>query len=193
MYLVVVLTRGMLLDLEFVRAFVSLIEVSSSVVPPVELELVAVKADTGFQFPDPDFYSRLETSGLTIQESGSDIAEFLTQAYRILFSNLALPLTPQGSEGLLDQQVNEICGRLQRCRRGSMVSRLSSESITEAMVQRRSSRSSNCSNLSTAKYPTEDMVIQQEGKLPTPIMVFSQERKRQLRRSSSSVIPHSGE
>lgn len=43
-----------------------------------------------------------------------ELGPFLSSAYRALLNVLALPLSPLGSEGLLEEQVSEICRRFRR-------------------------------------------------------------------------------
>lgn len=77
-----------------------------------QLEMVTVNADTSFEFPSPEFLTDLEKNGLG--HVGPDLGVPLSQAYRALLNVLALPLSPMGSEGLLEKQVSEICRRFRR-------------------------------------------------------------------------------
>jgi len=135
-YLVVVLTRGMLLNPDFMRCYSELIEALGTNEPAVEL--VPVNADVGFEFPNVSFYHRLEAKKL-VNENGNDYTRFLVEAYKMLFSNLALPLTPHASESLLRQQVNEVCHRFRKLKRNTGAAQ---PSINEAVMRRLSSQTS---------------------------------------------------
>eukprot|EP00416_Gambierdiscus_australes_P023823 CAMPEP_0171065560 /NCGR_PEP_ID=MMETSP0766_2-20121228/6914_1 /TAXON_ID=439317 /ORGANISM="Gambierdiscus australes, Strain CAWD 149" /LENGTH=472 /DNA_ID=CAMNT_0011521671 /DNA_START=11 /DNA_END=1429 /DNA_ORIENTATION=- len=97
--LLVVLTRGLLDDSAFSSTFLEVINASEQQTMP--LHLVPVLADKYFQFPTSEEYSQMEQKG---QDS-------LAEAYRELFSNIALPFSPLASEAVLKMEVSEICRR----------------------------------------------------------------------------------
>ena len=110
-YFVVLFSRGILRDTSFAQLLLSMyVDVEDSVSRP--LEIVTVNADTGFEFPSPEFLTELEENGLG--KIGPHLGEPLAKAYRSLLNVLALPLSPMGSEGLLEKQVSEICRRFRR-------------------------------------------------------------------------------
>ncbi|CAE8678468.1 unnamed protein product [Polarella glacialis] len=100
----VVLSKGMLRD----PAFANMLLVAEGL--ERRLEIVTINADSGFEFPSLEFYSELERDCLGspgLLGSGADLAK----AYQSLLSLLALPLSPQASQGLLEKQVSEISRR----------------------------------------------------------------------------------
>ena len=83
------------------------------------LELVTVNADTRFEFPSAEFFKDLEDFGLGLDNSGEtplpvELGPFLSSSYRGLLNVLALPFSPMGSQGLLEEQVSEISRRFRR-------------------------------------------------------------------------------
>ena len=72
-----------------------------------------MNADTQFEFPGLEFLEELETAGLE-PSIPSELGPHLSLAYRSLLNVLALPLSPWGSEGLLQEQVAQICRRFRR-------------------------------------------------------------------------------
>jgi len=110
-YFVVLFSRGMLRDPSFAQ-----ILLATTYDEGRQMETVTVSADTGFEFPSPEFYSELENSGLGLAGLGPERGPELAKAYRSLLSVLALPLSPLGSAGLLEKQVAEISRRFRRYR-----------------------------------------------------------------------------
>lgn len=116
-YLVVLLSRGMLRDPGFAKTLLSIHLEGETKNRP--LELVTVSADPLFEFPSAEFFKDLEDFGLGLDNQGEaplpvELGPFLSSAYRALLNVLALPLSPLGSEGLLEEQVSEICRRFRR-------------------------------------------------------------------------------
>lgn len=116
-YLVVLLSRGMLRDAGFAKTLLSIHLEGETQNRP--LELVTVSADALFEFPSVEFFKDLEDFGLGLDNQGEaplpvELGPFLSSAYRALLNVLALPLSPLGSEGLLEEQVSEICRRFRR-------------------------------------------------------------------------------
>lgn len=117
-YLVVLLSRGMLRDPGFAKILLSVyLEGESEGHRP--LELVTVNADTRFEFPSAEFFKDLEDFGLGLDNSGEtplpvELGPFLSSSYRGLLNVLALPFSPMGSQGLLEEQVSEISRRFRR-------------------------------------------------------------------------------
>ena len=72
-----------------------------------------MNADTQFEFPGLEFLEELETVGLE-PSIPAELGPHLSLAYRSLLNVLALPLSPWGSEGLLQEQVAQICRRFRR-------------------------------------------------------------------------------
>eukprot|EP00931_Biecheleriopsis_adriatica_P067961 TRINITY_DN42014_c0_g1_i1.p1 TRINITY_DN42014_c0_g1~~TRINITY_DN42014_c0_g1_i1.p1 ORF type:complete len:1517 (-),score=220.07 TRINITY_DN42014_c0_g1_i1:63-4421(-) len=106
-YLVVALSKELLRDPAFAKLLLTTLEGREE--DPVEI--VTVNADAGFQFPPLEFFKQLEDEGLGVSGLGPECGTRLSKAYRSLLSVLALPLSPHGSEGLLKEQVSEICRR----------------------------------------------------------------------------------
>ncbi|CAE8604277.1 unnamed protein product, partial [Polarella glacialis] len=98
-YIVVLFSKGLLRVPAFAEILLAIVESSN-------VEIVTVSADTGFEFPGPDFYKELEANGLREPGLGKETGLRLSKAYRALLSVLALPLSPLGSEGLLTKQVS---------------------------------------------------------------------------------------
>lgn len=112
-YFVVLFSRGILQDPGFAETLLSTyVEGVEGEEQERQLEMVTVNADTSFEFPSPEFLTDLEKNGLG--HVGPDLGVPLSQAYRVLLNVLALPLSPMGSEGLLEKQVSEICRRFRR-------------------------------------------------------------------------------
>ncbi|CAK9062829.1 Metabotropic glutamate receptor 7 (mGluR7) [Durusdinium trenchii] len=114
-YFVVLFSRGMLRDPRFAQILLST-GAGKEVEEGAEekhLEIVTVSADTGFEFPSAEFYKELEMQGLG-EGLGPESGPTLAKAYRALLNVLALPLSPLGSEGLLEKQVSEISRRFRR-------------------------------------------------------------------------------
>ncbi|CAE8630546.1 unnamed protein product [Polarella glacialis] len=112
-YLVVLLSKGMLRVPAFAEILLAVVESEHNV------EIVTVSADSGFEFPGPDFYKELEQTGLGEAGLGPEAGPRLSKAFRSLLSVLALPLSPLGSEGLLDKQVSEISRRFRKFKKGA--------------------------------------------------------------------------
>ncbi|CAJ1409089.1 unnamed protein product [Effrenium voratum] len=114
-YFVVLFSRGMLRDPRFAQILLSTGAGEEEPDPSVrQLEIVTVSADTGFEFPSAEFYKELEINGLGTEGLGPESGKLLSKAYRSLLNVLALPLSPMGSEGLLEKQVSEISRRFRR-------------------------------------------------------------------------------
>lgn len=115
-YFVVLFSRGMLRDPRFAQILLSTgAGKEEEEANERNLEIVTVSADTGFEFPSAEFYKELEVQGLG-EGLGPEIGPSLAKAYRALLNVLALPLSPLGSEGLLEKQVSEISRRFRRYR-----------------------------------------------------------------------------
>ncbi|CAL1151686.1 unnamed protein product [Cladocopium goreaui] len=109
-YFVVLFSQGILQDPGFAETLLSTYVEGEE--QERQLEMVTVNADTSFEFPSPEFLTDLEENGLG--HLGPDLGVPLSQAYRALLNVLALPLSPMGSEGLLEKQVSEISRRFRR-------------------------------------------------------------------------------
>eukprot|EP00931_Biecheleriopsis_adriatica_P056953 TRINITY_DN33782_c0_g1_i1.p1 TRINITY_DN33782_c0_g1~~TRINITY_DN33782_c0_g1_i1.p1 ORF type:complete len:1737 (-),score=245.39 TRINITY_DN33782_c0_g1_i1:121-5331(-) len=108
-YLLVLFSKGMLRDQNFAQVLLTVMEGSE-----LDVEIVTVSADTGFVFPGPEFYKELEMEGLGVPGLGPEVGDRLSKAYRSLLSVLALPLSPLGSEGLIEKQLTEISRRFRK-------------------------------------------------------------------------------
>eukprot|EP00416_Gambierdiscus_australes_P024191 CAMPEP_0171079336 /NCGR_PEP_ID=MMETSP0766_2-20121228/15191_1 /TAXON_ID=439317 /ORGANISM="Gambierdiscus australes, Strain CAWD 149" /LENGTH=599 /DNA_ID=CAMNT_0011536517 /DNA_START=45 /DNA_END=1844 /DNA_ORIENTATION=+ len=103
---VVVLTQGLLEDVSFANA---LLEAVHTLPHSSALVLVPVMADKQFVFPTLQYYEKLKEKGLP--NEAVNRGPQLTEAYKAIFSNIALPLSPQASEAVLNLEVNELCRR----------------------------------------------------------------------------------
>lgn len=101
--LVPVLSKGLLQDSRFAAVLVMIDKLRAT----DPLEIVTVLADSNFSFPDPDFYSDIEQD-----EAGMDFVA----AVKKMLDILARPFSPQGSWGIMTQQVVEICKRFRLCK-----------------------------------------------------------------------------
>eukprot|EP00930_Biecheleria_cincta_P028573 TRINITY_DN19944_c0_g2_i1.p1 TRINITY_DN19944_c0_g2~~TRINITY_DN19944_c0_g2_i1.p1 ORF type:complete len:1742 (-),score=234.93 TRINITY_DN19944_c0_g2_i1:108-5333(-) len=108
-YMLVLFAKGMLRDPSFAEVLLTVTEGSEG-----SVEIVTVSADTGFEFPGPEFYKELEIEGLREVGLGPAVGVRLSQAFRSLLSVLALPLSPLGSHGLIEKQLNEISRRFRK-------------------------------------------------------------------------------
>ncbi|CAE8629865.1 unnamed protein product [Polarella glacialis] len=104
-YFVVILSKGMLRDPAFANMLLTAGRLQR------RLEIVTINADSGFEFPGVEFYSELAADGLGSPGLGTEVGGDLVKEYQSLLSVLALPLSPQGSQGLLDMQVSEVIRR----------------------------------------------------------------------------------
>ncbi|CAE8713782.1 unnamed protein product [Polarella glacialis] len=107
-YMVVLFSRGMLRVPAFAEVLLAVVESEHDV------GIVTVSADSGFEFPGPDFYKELEQKGLGEPGLGPEAGPRLSKAFKSLLSLLALPLSPLASEGLLEKQVSEISRRFHK-------------------------------------------------------------------------------
>lgn len=101
-HLVVILAAGLLEDELFAKTMLCASSIS----------LLTVVTDLGFPFPPPEFYEKLETGSHEITGIHCSALPDLAAAYRRLCKVLAFPITPRGSESLLQKQVEDICQRL---------------------------------------------------------------------------------
>jgi len=104
----VLLSRGLLQDPAFARILLEVLKDEGEGPIP---SIVTVSADTGFQFPAGDFYTKLEAEGLGTPDLGAASGYQLSAAYRSLLAILAMPFNPLGSEGLIDTQISEVLRR----------------------------------------------------------------------------------
>ncbi|CAK9059196.1 unnamed protein product [Durusdinium trenchii] len=112
-YLVVLLAKGLLRDPSFAKILLSLyLETEEKM--DRQLEIITVNADENFEFPSVEFLNELENGLGRELGIGLELGVYLSAAYRSLLNVLALPLSPLGSERLLEQQVLEICRRFRR-------------------------------------------------------------------------------
>ncbi|CAE7227713.1 Scube3 [Symbiodinium sp. KB8] len=115
-YFVVLFSRGMLRDPHFAQILLATGAGAEEAEDATarHLEIVTVSADAGFEFPSAEFYNELAVNGLGQEGLGPEIGLRLSKAYRSLLNVLALPLSPMGSEGLLERQTSEISRRFRR-------------------------------------------------------------------------------
>lgn len=102
-YLIVILTRGVLVDPAFAETLLAFTEINEC------FEIIPVNADTGFEYPTTEFFTELAANGLGKPGLGPAEGHSLVEAYELLTSVLAKPLTPYGSESLIQRQVHTIC------------------------------------------------------------------------------------
>jgi len=142
-YLVVVLTRGMLEHSTFARILLTVLD-NAEHEAGKSLELVVVNSDIAFEFPTKSFYEELAVSGLDAEGLGAEAGPLLVEAYRSIFTVLAQPLTPHGSQGLIDEQMLQVCSRFHKLDQKHGVTALrrrGSGLNVEEVVARRSSTS----------------------------------------------------
>ncbi|CAJ1377558.1 unnamed protein product [Effrenium voratum] len=104
-YLAVLLSGDILTDPGFARILLADAECEKP------LEMVTICADADFAFPNSVFYKELEQQGFVAAGISPSEGCALVKAWKSLCQVLALPLTPQGSERILGEQVVEICRR----------------------------------------------------------------------------------
>jgi len=103
--LVVVLTKGLFEDATFAEALLGCYRGDAQGL----VHMVPVLADSLFQFPTAETYSKLEDVGLP--PLGKEVGARLVEAYSDLFATIALPFSPLASEAVLKLQVSELCRR----------------------------------------------------------------------------------
>lgn len=107
--LVVLLSPGLLHDATFARLLLQVFG-SEERVP----HIVTLNSGSSFQFPTGEFYHDLVQNGLGLPGLGPEKGQLLSTIYKSLLSILALPFSPLASEGLIAQQVLELCVRLKK-------------------------------------------------------------------------------
>ena len=83
-----------------------------------ELEIVTVLADTAFDFPGPELFEKLQREGFGPGKEtiglGPSSGATLAAAFKALLNILARGLSPHGSLGIMNTQVDELCRRFRK-------------------------------------------------------------------------------